>query len=154
MPYSQNELKEVADKTDNDPTLEAATAVPGAAEADKDGNILTKYHPVTLPDGESYVRKPDSTLDWKSYKFEMVMSDGTRHDFLFTAKDDADAEKKVRERIAATNHQDGASFKLSRLEAPKEVDFSTTSGQKTVKEKKAEPAKEAKAADKAPKTQK
>lgn len=136
MPFDPlKELPEVSDKLDGDPTLAAATTVPGAMEANEDGSAKKNYHPVTLADGQSYKRRDDSTLDWKSYKFEMVMPDGTRHDFLFTAKDDADADRKVRERIAATNHQDGT-FKLSRLEAPKELDFSTTATEKTVKESK------------------
>lgn len=132
MPYSQKELKEIAEKTDEDPTLVKADKVPGAAEM-KEGKkgqadeVSVRFTPVTLPDGESWVRRPDSTLDWKNYHFEMVMPDGTRHDFVFTAKDDGDAQRKVRERVAATQHQDGT-FKLSRLEAPKELEVGTLGG--------------------------
>lgn len=140
MPYSQRELKELADKTDNDPTLLAATKIPGAAELNDEGEVATKYHPVTLPDGESYVRRTDSRLEWQDYAFEMVMSDGTRHDFLFTAKDDGDAQKKVRERVAATQHAEG-SYKLSRLERPRELSVGTLTGLATVDEKTAEPSK-------------
>lgn len=145
MPYSQKELKEIADKTDEDPTLLQATTVPGAAEFNEDGTVKITYTPVTLPDGESYVRRQDSTLDWKNYKFEMVMSDGTRHDFIFTAKDDGDAQKKVRERVAATQHQDGT-FKLSRLEAPKDLDVGKLGG--------GDGAKTVASSDKAPKADK
>jgi hypothetical protein len=124
----------VAEKTTEDPTLLQATKIPGSPDTNDEGEIVHRFTPVTLPDGTSWVRKTESTLDWKNYRFEMVMDDGTRHDFSFTAKDDADAQKKVRERIAATQHA-GGTYKLSRLEAPKELDLGELgSGQRTVAE--------------------
>lgn len=139
MPYSQDELREISDKMEpgDDPTLAKADKVPGAAEM-KEGSeeILTRYTPVTVPTTENLIRRPESTLDWKNYAFEMVMPDGTRHDFVFTAKDDGDAQRKVNERIAATQHNQGT-FKLSRLEAPKELQVGAFGGgdkKETVKE--------------------
>ena len=127
MPYTQEELKEVSEKTTEDPTLLQATNIPGSPDTNDEGEVTHKFTPVTLPDGSSWVRKPESTLDWSSYAFEQVMDDGTRNDFVFTAKDDADAQRKVRERVAATQHA-GGTYKLSRMEAPKEIDLGAAFG--------------------------
>lgn len=116
MPYSTEELKEISeDKTGEDPTLLAATTTPDAVNPD-----APQYHPVIDRNERILVRKDDSTLDWKNYKFEVTFNDGTRQEFAFTAKDDGDAQRKVRERMALTSNQEGT-FRLSRLDTPKEV---------------------------------
>lgn len=116
MPYDPKELKEISeDKTGEDPTLLAATPTPDTVNPD-----APQYHPVIDKNEHILVRKDDTTLDWKNYKFEVSFNDGTRQEFAFTAKDDGDAQRKVRERMALTSRQEGT-FRLSRLDTPKEV---------------------------------
>lgn len=123
MPYDPRELKEVSDETtDQDPTLTAANTVPGAAETNDKGDVVTRFHPVISREEKTYVRRPESTLDWKNYQFTMTAEDGSTNEFLFTAKDDGDASRKVRERVAATSHTK-ATYKLVRLDTPKELKF-------------------------------
>lgn len=116
MPGTIEELREISDdKTGEDATLLAATPTPDTVNPD-----APKYHPVIDRNEKILVRRDDSTMDWKNYKFEISFTDGTRQEFAFTAKDDADAQRKVSERMGATNRQEGT-FRLSRLDTPKEV---------------------------------
>ena len=119
MPYDPVELKEKSKelKPGEDPTLTVGDKTGGGVDED---NQNPQYHPVIDKNEKILLRDDGSTLDWKNYRFEAQFEDGTRQEFVFTAKNDGDAQAKVQDRIGPVTKQKGT-YKLSLVEAPKEV---------------------------------
>lgn len=164
MPYKfPDELKEISRKlgAEGDATLEVADKTGGGVDEDK---VNVQYTPIAIGD-DIYVRKNESTFDWKNYRLEIDFNDGTHQEFLFTAPDEGAAKKAIADRKALFHSQDG-SYKLTELPTPKELEKGSlqdegkvveeskeTQGEKSNK-RTAKAQKEAEKADEAPKADK
>jgi hypothetical protein len=121
-------------KPNDDITLAA-----GAGSGENAANPTPQFHPVVDQNTKVFVKASDPENPWKNYKFSAKFDDGTQQEFIFTAKDDADAQAKIKDRVASTvvTKTSPGKFTLSLLDAPEIAsgDFASEADKKAADDK-------------------